>query len=329
MLGRHLAKLGVRPEPYLRILERTGIERRHTVLGEDLVDRELTFAETNDLYIEHCIEIGEKVAREAIAASGLAPQDIDSIITTSCTGYMIPSLDAYLMERLALHRNLKRTPITELGCVAGAVALSRAREQLVAYPRSRILIVSVELPSLTYQPRDSIPAQLISSLIFSDGAAAVVLSNGEGSKPSPRLLGSRTYTVPGSLGDMGYSLDGSGLHIVLSPDVPNLIRDSLEREVEGLLAEHGFAREDLRWFAMHPAGPKVLRLVQESLRLTEVDLASSWKILRDYGNSSSAAVLLVMDELIASGTPEPGQLGLLVAFGPGVTGELLLARWEG
>ncbi len=164
-------------------------------------------------------------------------------------------------------------------------------------------------------------------MIFADGAAAVVLSD-RGKRPSPRILGSRTYTVPGTLGDMGYDLDGDGLHIVLSGSVPFVIKDSLAMEVDALLAQHGVTRSDLTWCAMHPAGPKVLYLVEEELGFTEEQLAASWSVLRSYGNMSSAAVLFVLAEMMERPPAQPGDLGLIVAFGPGVSGEIVLARWE-
>jgi len=328
MVQRHLVEHEIRAEPYLRILKSTQIEYRHMVRGEDDAGRGATFKESNDLYVKTCLELGEQVARTAIERAGLVPADIDSIISVSCTGFMIPSIDAYLLNRMGLRPDLRRTPITLLGCMAGAVALARAWEQLQAYPDSRILVLSIELPSLTFQPRDHRPAQVISSLIFADGAAAMVISNQPAARPSPRILGSRMYTMPGTIPEMGYDLDDDGLHIVLSAEVPNLIKNSLGAEVESLLARHRVERSEIKWCAMHPAGPKVLKLVEEELGFTSAQLAASWKVLREHGNMSSAAVLYVVAEMLENPPAQSGDLGLIVAFGPGVTGELVLARWE-
>src|SRR5207253_2313149 len=207
------------------------------------------------------------------------------------------------------------TPITELGCVAGAVGLARAWEELHVYPDSNVLLLSVELPSLTFQPNDARAAQIISSMIFTDGAAAVVLSN-RPQRPSPRLLGRRMYTMPNTLGDMGYDLDGDGLHIILSSGIPSLIQRTLPAQVDALLAPHGLTRSDLKWFAMHPAGPKVLTLVERGLGLGPEQPAASWKVLRRYGNMSSAAVLFVLAEMLENAPAQPGDPGIIVAFGP-------------
>jgi len=324
---RHAQRLRLNEAHFLEILANTQIESRYSVLSGDEIDAPLSFEQRNDLYIEQCLELGERVARAAIARAGLSPGDIDSVISVSCTGYMIPALDAYLLNRMGLSPNIRRTPITELGCVGGATGLAHAWEELQVYPDSNVLLLSVELPTLTFQPNDARAAQVISSMIFTDGAAAVVLSN-RPRRPSPRLLGRRMYTMPDTLDDMGYNLEGDGLHIVLSSGVPALIRRTLPPQVDALLAAHGLTRSDLKWFAMHPAGPKVLTLVERELGLGPEQLAASWEVLRRYGNMSSAAVLFVLAEMLENPPARPGDPGIIVAFGPGISGEVVLARWE-
>jgi alkylresorcinol/alkylpyrone synthase len=327
ILIRHTSRLGLKPGPFLRILQSTRIESRYVVLGEDQIDSPMPLKQRNDLYIQQCLELGERVAQSAIARAGLMPEDIDSIISVSCTGYMIPAMDAYLFNRMGLATNIRRTPLTELGCIAGAVGLARAWEELQVYPDSNILLLCVELPSLTFQPNDPRPTQIISSMIFTDGAAAVVLS-GRSDRPSPRLLGRRMYTMGGTLDEMGYNLDNDGLHIVLSPTVPQLIQQTLGPQVDALLERHGLARTDLKWFAIHPAGPKVLELIQQELGIDREHLAASWKVLREYGNMSSASILFVLAEMLDNPPAQPGDPGIIVAFGPGLSGEIVLARWE-
>jgi alkylresorcinol/alkylpyrone synthase len=327
IMTRHTRRLGLKPEPYLRILRNTSIESRYVVLNEDQVDLPMPLKKRNDIYIEQCRDLGEQVAREAIARAGLDPADIDSVISVSCTGYMIPAIDAYLLNRLGLPANIRRTPITELGCIGGAVGLALAWEELQVYPESNVLLLAIELPSLTFQPADPRPAQLISSMIFTDGAAAVVLA-ARSDRPSPRLLGRRMYTMGSTLEEMGYNLEDDGLHIVLSSAVPYLIQQTLAEQVDALVAQHGLARSDLKWFAVHPAGPKVLELIQQELGISRQQLAASWDVLRCYGNMSSAAVLFVLAEMLDNPPARSGDPGIIVAFGPGMSGEIVLARWE-
>ncbi len=134
--------------------------------------------------------------------------------------------------------------------------------------------------------------------------------------------------MPNTIDDMGYNLDSDGLHIVLSSSVPDLIRRTLPPQVDALLAPHGLVRSDLKWFAIHPAGPKVLELFERAFGIDSEQLAASWKVLRHYGNMSSAAVLFVLAEMLENAPAQPGDPGIIVAFGPGITGEVLLARWE-
>jgi alkylresorcinol/alkylpyrone synthase len=316
----------VRPEALLRILRHSGIETRHTVYEKTEVIADHSLGERNRAYVATCLELGERVVRRALDCAGLTPRDVDGFISVSCTGFMLPSIDAHLINRLGMRNDIRRLPITELGCAAGAVALARAWEQLQVYPNSNVLILSIELPSLTFQTADRRLSQLVSSMIFADGAAAVVVGPGE-SGEGPALLGSRTYTIPETLHEMGYDLDENGFHIVLTPAVPDLIKDTIRPEVVALVESHDVSFSDLTWCAMHPAGPKVLKLVAEALDLGANQLAPSWKILKDYGNMSSASVLFVLDEIMQTARPKTGELGTIVAFGPGVSGEIVLGRW--
>jgi alkylresorcinol/alkylpyrone synthase len=327
LLRRLAAVWGMRDERLVRILQNTGIDSRHTVYPSEAVIAEHSLGERNRSYIDASLELGERVARRAIEQGGLSAAEIDAFISVSCTGFMLPSIDAHLFNRLGMSRQIRRLPITELGCAAGAVGLTRAWEQVQVHPDAHVLLLSVELPSLTFQRNDRRLTQLVSSMLFSDGAAAVVL-NGRRHGAGPSLLGSRSYTIPATLTEMGYDLDEDGFHIVLSAAVPELIRATLGPQVAGLLREHGFSLSDLRWCAMHPAGPKVLKLVEQELRLTPEQLAPSWRILRDYGNMSSATVLFVLAEMMRNPTARPGEVGVIVAFGPGLSGEIVLARWE-
>jgi alkylresorcinol/alkylpyrone synthase len=327
LLREQLRRWEQPPERFVKILRNTGIETRHTVYGPEEIIDEHSFSERNDLYIRTCIELGERCTKQALADAGLAPGDIASVISTSCTGFMIPALDAHLIERLPMPRSTRRMPITELGCAAGAMGLTRAWEQLQAYPDANVLLLAVELPSLTFQPDDRRPMQLIASLIFADGAAAVVLSN-NARRPSPRLLGGRTFTLPGTLDEMGYHLDEKGLHIVLTPEVPKILQAGLGAEIDALLDDHAVARSQMRWCAMHPGSPLIIELAQDELKLRRERLQPSWTVLKNYGNASSAAVLFVLDEMLRNPTAEPGELGLIMAFGPGLSGEIVLARWE-
>jgi alkylresorcinol/alkylpyrone synthase len=238
---------------------------------------------------------------------------------------MIPSLDAHLINLMGFRSDVRRLPLTELGCAAGAMALARASEFVRAFPDKTVLVVSVELATLTFQRGDLSQANLISCVLFGDGAAAAVVTGREAS--GPRIVDATTYTFPQSLDAMGFDLRESGFHIVLSKDVPQMIRDRISELVDGFLARRGLTRKAMAAFLLHPGGQKLLSYVEEQLGLCRCDTQLSWDVLAQYGNLSSATILFVLDACLTTKTMNPGDYGLAAAFGPGFSAELLLLQW--
>jgi len=325
-LDRVFPLQGVRLEAMQTIVENSQIQRRFCIHPVEYIVEPRPLEELSRDYIENSVELGQRVAEDCLKRAGCGPRDIDLLITVSCTGFMIPSLDAYLINRMGFRCDVRRLPVTELGCAAGASGLARATEFLRAYPGANALVISVELPSLTFQRRDISQANLISSILFGDGAAAALVS-GNGAS-GPRLLDTRSYTFPDSLGAMGFDLKNPGFHIVLSRDVPDLIRGRIKELVTSFLGAHGLRQEQMAAFVLHPGGQKLLHYIEEELGLPRELTQPSWDVLRDYGNLSSASVLFVLHEWLTKGKLAPGDYGLLAAFGPGFTAELLLARWS-
>jgi alkylresorcinol/alkylpyrone synthase len=331
----------------------SGIETRYGVLPLAALTTPRTLTETMRLYAERALALGVEVARACLAGAGTAPEQIDLVVVTSCTGIMLPSLDAFLIDALGLRRDVRRLPITQLGCVAGAAALARAHDHLLGHPRGRVLVVAVELPSLNFQPLDVSVDNLISSALFGDGAAAVLMTGAEleGSavgpvvrtsghaigghahahaQPQPRpitVVGTRCHTIPNSTYALGFDLRDDGFHSVLSKDIPGLL-GGVVGELFSQLARQGEATlRDLRAFVLHPGGKRILLALQQALGLTTEDLGPSWDVLRRFGNQSSASVLFVLHEWMNARRPPPGVLGALAAFGPGLTAESVLIRW--
>ena len=258
--------------------------------------------------------------------AGMTPNDIDMIITVSCTGFMIPSLDAHLINLMGFRSNVRRMPLTELGCAAGAMALTRAWEFVRAVPGASVLIVSVELPTLTFQRGDTSQANLISCVLFGDGAAAAIVTGRAMAGPS--IVDAATHTFPESLRAMGFDLRDSGFHIVLSKDVPQMIRDKIGALVHDFLSRSGVTREAIAAFILHPGGQKLLSYVEEQLGLCRCHTQLSWDVLNQYGNLSSATILFILHAWLTKKTMNPGDYGLAAAFGPGFSAELLLLRWN-
>jgi alkylresorcinol/alkylpyrone synthase len=309
----------------LSVIDNAQIRRRFFVHPVDYIIHRRPLSQVIEEYKEHSVKLGRRVAEDCLAKAGMKPTDIDLILTVSCTGFMIPSLDAYLINDLGFRPDVKRLPITELGCMAGASALSRAHDYVAAFPGASVLVVAVELSSLSFQQTDLSPANLISSILFGDGAAAAIVTG----RPvlGPRIMATETYTYPQSLEAMGFDLRDTGFHIVLSRDVPQLIQTRIKGIICGFLDRHGVGVAQLSAFVLHPGGQKLLAYIESELGLGPEDTASSWHILGEYGNLSSVSVLFVLDDLLARRTFGAGEYGLMIGFGPGFTAEMLLLRW--
>jgi alkylresorcinol/alkylpyrone synthase len=211
--------------------------------------------------------------------------------------------------------------------VAGAAALARAFDYLRAFPEQTVLIVAVELPSVTFQVRDLSAANVVSSALFGDGAAAVLL-RGEPSINKPRILASESTLFPQTTAVMGFDLKDSGLHIVLSPEIPEIVCDKVPHLLAHFLQRYDLTLRDLQHFLLHPGGRRVLEGLSQCLSLPAERTAVSRAILRDYGNLSSASVLFILDRFLTTEPTQSGDLGILLAFGPGFSAETLLLRWE-
>lgn len=316
---------GAKLDAIRKVIDNSAIDQRHSVFPLEYTIEPRPLAQINKEYQEKSVELGLQVAERALAQAGMAPTDVDLLITVSCTGVMIPSLDAHLAMLLGFRSDVRRLPITELGCAAGAAGLGRTWEYLTAFPDRTALLIAVEIPTLTFQRKDFSQANLISALLFGDGAAGVVVTGRDA--PGPRILASECFLFPNSLDAMGFDLRDSGFHIILSKDVPELIRERVKDLAEGFLARQGLRREDISAFLLHPGGQRLLSFMQEELGLTRSDTAISWDILRRYGNLSSASVLFILNECLVQREMTSGSYGLLMAFGPGFTAEMLLLQW--
>ncbi len=322
-----LSEHGKSRETALRMCRNAQVAARSSVLPIEDIFRPKSLTESNRIYKERSIELGVRVSKEVIGRAGLSPKDIDMIITVSCTGFMIPSVDAYLINELDMRTDTKRLPITEMGCAAGAVGLSRAREYLQGFPEHRVLLLSVELPTLTFQLGDLSMDNIVSTAIFGDGAAAAVLS-GSPQGCAPRLTDSRTYSIPQSTHLMGFDLGDKGFQIRLSKEIPEAVRSRVRPILDDFLAQNGLTLDDISHLIFHPGGKRILEVYQEELGVSEDSLQFSHKVLRECGNVSSSTVLMVLEEIMRSGETQKGDAGLILAMGPGFSIEQLLIRWE-
>jgi alkylresorcinol/alkylpyrone synthase len=316
-----------KPQVLERLLSRVGVDGRYLSLPLESYDRLGAWGEANDAWIEVAEELGEQALCRALTRAGLAANDLSAIFFTSVTGIASPSIDARLINRMGLPRNIRRVPIFGLGCVGGAAGIARASDYVRAYPDQVAALISVELCSLTWQRQDTSVANVISSGLFGDGAAAVVLTGANRNGTGPEILDTRSIFYPGTEDMMGWNISEKGFTIVLSPDVPKVIERNLAKDVDSFLADHDLTRADIGAWIMHTGGPKVLEATAAALELDPEALEVSWRCLRKVGNLSSASVLLVLEEYMNRRRPASGTYSVLAAMGPGFCSELVLLRW--
>jgi alkylresorcinol/alkylpyrone synthase len=310
-----------------RLHLRTGVDGRHFSRRLDEYAALDTWGKVNNVWIEVAEELGERAIDCALKQAGLRREQIGAIFFVSVTGVASPSIDARLVNRMGLHRNIRRNPIFGLGCVAGAAGLARAADYVKAHPDQVAVLLSVELCSLTWQRDDLSVANLISSGLFGDGAAAVLVAGAEVPRRGPKILANQCVFYPDTEDVMGWDISEQGFRVVLSPDVPKVVRENLGRDVDAFLATQGHTRRDIGTWIMHTGGPKVLDASAESLGLEREALEVSWEALRKVGNLSSASVLVVLDEVMKHRRPAPGTKSVLAAMGPGFCAEMLLLEW--
>jgi alkylresorcinol/alkylpyrone synthase len=295
---------GATPEPVTR----------HMVAPIEWLLEPRSLGESMRAYAQHAPCLAAIASCRALAAADVQPGDVDMVISVSCTGYMVPSLDVRLAAEIGLRPDVTRLPLTELGCSGGAAAIAAAHRHLEAYPGDRVLVVAVELPSLTFQHEDRSLDNLMGALLFGDGAAAVVMT-GDREGSHLRMAGAGSRLVPDSASALGFDLRDSGFHVVLDRRLPRLIETDLGAAVADFKARRGLERVD--FYAVHAGGPRVFDAVDAALGLQPRDLALSRRVFREVGNLSSASILFSLAAL----PDTPGE-GLAIAFGPGVTIEL-------
>lgn len=309
----------------LKIFEGAGVDKRYSIMSPEEVFTSTSFEEKNNIYVREGKKLGKQVLKKALESSGWNANSLDYIITVSCTGIMIPSLDAYLINELQLNRNITRLPVTEMGCAAGISGMIYAYNFLKANPEKRAAVIAVESPSATFQLEDYSMANMVSAAIFGDGAACVLLSSEEDAK-GPAIIGEEMFHFYDATHLMGFDLTNNGLQMILDPAVPETISEHFPNIVHPFLKKYNSDIEKVDHLVFHPGGKKIVQTVSDLFGNLGKNIDDTREVLRLYGNMSSATVLYVLERFLKRDI-QKGEQGLMLSFGPGFSAQRILLEW--
>lgn len=319
---------GLTPEAsrLAQAFERAGVETRATCFPKEWYTSKRSWPERMAAFKENAISLLQKAAKEALDQAKLTADKVDAVVTVSTTGITTPSLDAFLIDPLGFRPDITRTPVFGLGCAGGVNGLSRAADLARAQPGSVVLLLVVELCSLTFRPQDMGKANIIGTALFGDGAAAVLLRSesvkkGGGASPAPaRHFGSFETTLPKSLDVMGWTIEEDGFGVLFSKDIPTLVSANLPMIFTSFLDQYSLDAKDLGGIIAHPGGAKVLDAYEKALEFKKDALLTSREVLRKYGNTSAVSVLSVLKNTQSDG------IHVMMALGPGFTAGFALVE---
>lgn len=309
----------------LKIFAGAGVERRYSIMDAEQVFKQTSFEEKNQIYTKEATQLAEEALKKALSKASLLPRDIDYIITVSCTGIMIPSMDAYLINRLKMRQDIIRLPVTEMGCAAGISGIIYAKKFLEANPNKRAAVIAVESPTATFQHQDFSMVNIVSAAIFGDGAASVILTS-HPNEDGPKILNESMYHFYDTTHMMGFQLVNTGLQMILDKSVPETIASHFPQIIEPFLKQNKLFIEDIDHLIFHPGGKKIVQTVEDLFGALGKNIDDTKEVLRLYGNMSSATVLYVLERFM-NNERKKGEKGLMLSFGPGFSAQRVLLEW--
>jgi len=308
----------------LRLIQHTGVRKRHIVQPIEETLRHPGFEERNRIYELESKKRCPEVIERALANASLAAHDIDAIIYVSCTGFLMPSLTAWLINTMGFRYDTRQIPIAQLGCAAGGAAINRAQDFCTAYPDGNVLIVACELCSLCYQPDDDGVGSLLSDGLFGDAVAAAVVRGTGGAGVA--LERNASYLIPNTEDWISYAVRATGFHFQLDRRVPGTM-EPLAPVLRDLVTDHGWDIGNLDFYIIHAGGPRILDDLSKYLDVDPTMFRHSWATLTEHGNIASAVVLDALRRLFDEDVQKPGATGILAGFGPGITAEMTVGSW--
>ena len=293
-----------------------GIRTRQSVRPVAWFEQARDWSERTAAYGEGATALFVEAARKALDAAGITAREIDTVVTVSSTGIATPTLDALAFAALDFRADVRRVPVFGLGCAGGASGLGLAARLAAAEPDTRVLLVVVELCTLSLRIDKPTKSNIVAAALFGDGAAACVVSSGRVRDGAATIEASGEHLWPGTLDIMGWAVDPQGFDVIFSRAIPPFAEANVGEAATAILARQGLALEDIERFVLHPGGAKVITALERGLALGQGILQDERAVLAAHGNMSAPTVLFVLKRALATGLPNRT---MLAAMGPGFT----------
>lgn len=310
----------------LQIFSNAGITTRYFSRPMDWMIQPHSLEERNKAYTDCATDLSAAAATKLITQNEMSPEDFDYIIYVNTTGLSTPSIDARLINKLELRRDIHRTPIWGLGCAGGAAGLAHAYRYLLGQPQGKVLLIATELCGLTFLADDFSKSNLVATALFSEGSAAVFLAGDKVNSDGMEIIGTKSTFYPDSLDVMGWNVVSKGLQVIFAQRIPDIVKEHAAMDTDDFLRTHNLSLKDISTFLFHPGGTKVLKAYETALDLTDNELSLSWDVLNDYGNISSVTVLFILERFMNQNRQGSKGYGLITALGPGFCSESMLIK---
>ncbi len=308
-----------------QIFMSSDIEYRHLALDKETFVPFETADELHARFAANAVPVAAEAIRSCLGNGGVPIDEIDYVVAVTCTGYLCPGLSALLIKELAMRTDLQRADLVGMGCAGAMPGLQRGYDYVMAYPDRKALVVTVEICSACYYIDDSLET-VVGNAICADGAAAVVVANQE-TESGPAIVRFETLLEPSYIDTVGFQFRSGMLRIVLSKDLRDSAGGLAESLINTMLGKEGITRGDVRHWIIHSGGRKVIDSIKKEAGLSEEQLKHSRCVLRNFGNMSSPTVLFVLKEVETSDPPQKGDIGVMLAMGPGLAIEGAILRW--
>ncbi len=299
-----------------KVFASTGIERRYSVEPVPWFEQPHDWPDRTTAYLNGAAALFCDVVQKVLTSAGLEASDIDTVVTVSSTGVATPSLESRVLPRLGFRSDVRRMPVFGLGCAAGVTGTAIASRLAASEPGANVLLVNVELCTLAFRRDRATKADIVSTALFGDGAAAAIFRSSHDSSGIATVIGSTEHLWAETIDIMGWSTDPTGLGVILSRSLPDFIAKNYRAQFDRAMSRLGLDPSAIERVIVHPGGTKVLESIEAALELQSGTLDIERTVMRDFGNMSSPTVLFVLERALAAGLRGTS---VLAALGPGFT----------